>query len=632
MFVVQVIPLIKTTKIEELSYFSKTNYEIGTFLEVPIRKKTYFAMVIKSESVDNLKTDLRKADFALKKLPEQKFQSLIPESLRNLAKELTKIYPASTGSLLYQLIPSDIKNGFYRYPLVSSLTHKEETAPQILTDTTENRFVTYLSYVRSIMARRGSVLFVVPSSAHIAYAKKRLAKGINNRLVVFSPLQSKKDRLKSYEAFEDTSISKVIITTPSFAYLDRVDLLSIVIENSASKLYKNRKKPYLDHKVALTELSKITGRELLLGDILPKVEDEHFRRLDFFITQGEETKRITFPVPFSVIKQKDKPTSEEPFSLFSPTLKKHIENSLASRERIFLFGARRGLAPVVACNDCGYIFRCPDSLTPYSLLRTFRKGDGEEERWFVSSVSGRRERAADICPNCGSWRLGERGIGIQQVLNECKTIFPDTNILLADNSTLTTAVKAKKLITEFYDNRGVILIGTPIIIPFLFEKGVDLSAIISFDATRSNPTWRADEETFRLLLQLREISHKELLVQTRFETDDLLNYAKQGDLEKFYNDQLDLRKNLEYPPFSQFILLSYVGKKEIINEIDQKIKLLTQKYPGVFYNNPLSTPEKTLRYVLFRLENKTEQVQNFIKIIKELPLFIKIEIDPDRIV
>jgi len=632
MFVVQVIPLVKTTKIENLSYFSRTNYEVGTFLEVPIRKKNYFAMVVKSEPVDDLKADLRKADFALKKLPEQKFQSLIPESLRKLAKELTKIYPTSTGQTLYQLIPSDIRNGSYKYPLVSSLTHKEETTPQILSDTTKNRFITYRSYIRSIMARRGSVLFVVPSSAHIAYAKKCLSKGIGDRLVVFSPLQSKKDRFKSYEAFEDTTISKVIITTPAFAYLDRVDLLSIIIENSASSLYKNRKKPYIDHKVALTELAKITGRELLLGDILPKAEDEHFRRLDFFITHGEETKRITFPTPFSIIKQKDKPTSEEPFSLFSPTLKKRIENSIAARERIFLFGARRGLAPAVACNDCGHIFRCPDSLTPYSLLRTFRKSDGGEERWFVSSVSGRRERAADLCPTCGSWRLGERGIGIQQVLNECESLFPQTKILLADSTTLTTAAKAKKIIADFYENRSIILIGTPIIIPFLFEKGVDLSAVISFDATRSNPTWRADEDTFRLLLQLREISHKELLVQTRFEADDLLNYAKQGNLESFYNDQLELRKNLEYPPFSQFVLLSFMGKKDVVNETEQKIKLLTQKYPGTFYSNPLSTPEKTLRYALFRFEPKPDEIQNFINLIRELPAFIKIEIDPNRIV
>jgi hypothetical protein len=73
--------------------------------------------------------------------------------------------------------------------------------------------------------------------------KKHLSSGIEDRIVKFSPYQTKKQRQRAYEAFEDTTIAKVIITTPTHAYLDRVDLLSIVIERSASNLYKNRTRP-----------------------------------------------------------------------------------------------------------------------------------------------------------------------------------------------------------------------------------------------------------------------------------------------------------------------------------------------------------------------------------------------------
>ncbi len=474
-------------------------------------------------------------------------------------------------------------------------------------------------------------MFVIPNSVDLEYAHSHLSHGIEDRIVKFSPQQSKTERKKAYAAFEDTSIAKVILTTPSHAYLDRVDLLSIIIERSANNLYKDRTRPYLDHRTALITQAKVTGRSILLGDILPRAEDEHYRRTEKYLTHNEETKRIAFSTPFTIIEQKDKPSPHLPFLLFSTELKKRINSTLESRGRVFLYGARRGISPVVACIDCGFIFRCPDSNTPYSLLRTYKK-DGEEERWFVSSTSGRRVRAADTCTDCGSWRLKQRGIGIQHVFDEAVANFPNQTVLLFDNTTAATKKRAEKIIDEFYSKRGVILIGTTMTLPYLTLRGVDLSAIISLDATRSNPTWRADEDTFRLLLQLREISHKEVLVQTRTPPDELINYVKTGSLENFYSDELALRESLNYPPFSTFVLLSWTGTKEFILSTEETIKALTKPYNGLFYSNPTFGQGKLLRHSLFRLPVGSKEYKALIDIIRNLPPYVRVEIDPSRIV
>ena len=631
MFVIQVIPLIKDTKINNLSYFSSTNYEIGTFVEVPIRKKTYRAIVVESKPVSEHKSSLKTAHFTLHKLPEQKNISVIPSCLRETAQTLTETYPTTTGGVLYQILSPDVRNGDYQYPNISSLTHKEETTPQILTDTIKNRYMSYRSHIRSVLARRGSVMFVVPNSVDLDYAEKNLMTGIEDRVVKFSPHQTKRERIKAYEAFEDTTIAKVILTTPTHAYLDRVDLLSIIIERSGSNLYKVRTRPYLDHRTALITHAKTTGRNILLGDILPRTEDEFFRRNEIYYTYNEETKRIAFPTPLTIIEQQDKPTAEIPFSLFSNELKKRINSTLEGRGRVFMYGARRGISPVVICIDCGFIFRCPDSHTPYSLLKTTAK-TGEEERWFVSSTSGRRVRASDTCDQCGSWRLRQRGIGIQQVYDECLTTFPNQPVILFDNTTADTRKKAEKIITDFYEKRNVILVGTQMTIPYLTKNGTDLSAIISLDATRSNPTWRADEDVFRLLLELREISNKEVVIQTRSKPDDLLNYATTGNLDNFYSDEISLREQLGYPPFSTFILLSYAGNKNTIEEVESQVKHFTKSYEGNYYSNPFSQNDKILRYALFRIPANSKKLRDFIDIIRHLPPYIKIEIDPSRIV
>jgi primosomal protein N' (replication factor Y) len=370
---------------------------------------------------------------------------------------------------------------------------------------------------------------------------------------------------------------------------------------------------------------------LLLGDVLPRTETEAKRREEFYSTEGEQTKRIAFAAPLTIIEQKDIPTPGTPFSLFSKKLQESVSTTLSGRGRVFLYSARRGLAPVVSCIDCGHIFRCPNSGTPFSLIRTIN-AKGEEERWFVSRVSGRRTRAADTCDNCGSWRLRERGIGIQSVYDDCLERFPGQEIILFDHITASTPKRAQALIEKFYAARGTMLIGTQMALPYLSTRGVTLTAVTSLDAARATPTWRSDETHLRLLLNLRELSEKEVIVQTRTTPDALLKSAEAGTIESFYTEELALREALRYPPFYTFIVLSWQGTKTAIEKTEIEIKNRTSAYEGTFYSDPLSTSTKILRHALFRLPAKSPERLELITLLRHFPPYIKIEIDPNRIV
>lgn len=370
MFVIQVTPLIRGTQLESLSYYSGQAYEIGSFIEVPIRGKKQAAIVTDTKSVSSTKTALKAATFSLRKLPLQPNPVILPKSIRNTAEELTKIYPASIGSILYSLLPADIRNGSRKYPPLQTSTHNEDSTPQLLTSRIDERFHIYQSQIRSTFAHRGSVLFVVPTAVEVEYAIKKLSQGIEERVIVFSPTQTKRQRDSALQKLADTTTAKLIITTPAFAYFERVDLIHIIIEQSASSYYVTRQRPYIDHRDALMAYARVSGRSILLGDTVPRTEDEARRREEFYFTYGEEVKRMAFSSPLSIITQKDKPKSESPFQLFSNELIVSVRRALEGRGHVFFYAARRGLAPVVACIDCGYIFRCPDSNTPYSLVRT----------------------------------------------------------------------------------------------------------------------------------------------------------------------------------------------------------------------------------------------------------------------
>lgn len=631
MYVIHVTPLIRGTNLESLSYFSSVEYPVGSFLSVPVRGKNQPAIVTSSKPVSTTKTALKAATFSLRKLPTQENFIVLPQTIRDTAQALSQIYPTSSGALLYTLLPPEVRNGVRPYPNINIANHEEESTPQILTARLDERLIHYKSLIRTTFAHRGSVLLVVPTTAEIDYIYQELQQGIEDRVVRLSASDTKKVRDDAFEKLQDTSLARLIITTPAYAYIERVDLTTIIVEQSANQHYRVRQRPYLDHRDALRTYAKVSGRSIVFGDTVPRTEEEALRREERYLTFAEEVKRIAFPSPLTIVRQKDKPQPDVPFKLLSPELIRGVTRTLEAKGKVFLFTARRGLAPVVACIDCGYIFRCPDSNTPYSLIRTYSK-QNEEERWFVSSTSGRKVRAADVCAVCGSWRLRERGIGIQQVYDELLEQLPGNSVTLLDGQVAPTTKKAQTIANEFFKVRSGILLGTQLAVPYLI-KGIDFSAIVSLDATRAIPTWRADESLFRLLLKLREVTAKEVLVQTRTEPDLLLTHATRGALERFYDDEIALRKMLLYPPFARFILLTWIGNTESAKETQKRIQATLGTKDIEYYFNPNSTPTKTCGHALIRIElvanQKSEALYEKLRV---LPPYIKVEIDPERIV
>ena len=176
------------------------------------------------------------------------------------------------------------------------------------------------------------------------------------------------------------------------------------------------------------------------------------------------------------------------------------------------------------------------------------------------------------------------------------------------------------------------MIGTQVALPFL-SQGVDVSAVISLDATRAIPTWKADESLFRLLLRLRECTSKEVLVQTRTEPDNLLIHATRGATERFYDEEIALREMLQYPPYNTFILLTWAGSPTSVLELGKPVEEILSSVEPQYYYNPNSTPKKTLRHALLRVpQSVTSLPAELITTLRRLPPYVKVEINPERIV
>ena len=627
MFVITVVPLKRGITIDTLTYFSHIPYTPGVMVRVPVRETEILGLVTEAQPVSTAKTALRAATFSLKKLPHQEVVATLSDAYIKTAQKLSSYYAASLGAILYSLLPPEIQAGDIQLPHTRHFESKVQHVPEVFQAMRTERHRAYKSLVRETFAHSGSVLCVAPSSAEADILKNVLSHGIEDRVITLTTAATKSELKKAYAELEDFSKTKLIIVTPSHAMIERHDITLTIVEHARSSYYQELTRPHLDTRIVLQTHASYTGRRILFGDLVPRTEEELKRRNDVYLTFGETPKRLELPGKIEIINLAPKPGVEAAFSIFSDEAIEQMKDARKRKGRVFLLAARRGLAPIVICLDCGFIFRSKESGAPYSLIRTYK--NGVEERWFVCGASGERVRAHETCTECGSWRLKERGIGVQQVHDELHKIFPQTPIILFDHITARTYKKATFLRDTFYETKGSILLGTQMAIPYLHTP-ITTSIVVNMDALRTIPTWRLEEENLALLLALREISLEKVLVQTRTQNEELLTYAKQGTIETFYSDELLLRKNFNYPPNCTFVHLTWQGNLKIVQEIKALITTVFESYTPLLYEHPTASSDNPIYYALMRIPEWPNAT--LVEKLRTLPPSVRIMINPDKIV
>jgi primosomal protein N' (replication factor Y) (superfamily II helicase) len=629
MFVIEVVPLRRGIGIDTLSYFGSESYPIGTLLSIPVRSQVILGLVTNVNEVSAAKTALRAATFSLRRLPlQESVQTLSPAYIKT-AELLGNEYGTHIGNILFNLLPPEIQRGDVALPHTLSVEVKERHIPELLQATREERYATYRSLVRETFAHGSSVLLVAPTSTEAEELRRALERGIEDRIILLTSVLGKRDLKKAYEALEDFSHAKLIIATPSHALIERHDVTRVILEESRSPHYKERVRPYLDYRDVIRIHAGECGRRLLFGDLLPRTEEEEARREDRMLTLGETPKRLQLPGKLNIVTMPEKMELGKTLPIFTEEMSMLIKEVRKKKSHLFIFSARRGLSPVVACQDCGHIFRSPESGAPYSLLRVMK--NGAEERFFVCSTSGERVRAADVCTQCGSWKLRERGIGIQYVHDELRKIAKDTPLVLFDHTTATTYKKAHFLKEAFYGTKGAIMLGTYMALPYLTEP-IENALIVSMDALLTTPTWRLEEENLALLLRLRETTTNSVFLQSKSKDHDLFSYAKHAEVERFYTDEISLRKTFNYPPFAHFIHLTWQDTAENAKKIEEVVTTLLTPFGVTTYQSPLSPKNSIVLHGLIRTQESLWPNPEIVSALKQLPPSIRVVHNPDRIV
>jgi len=247
--------------------------------------------------------------------------------------------------------------------------------------------------------------------------------------------------------------------------------------------------------------------------------------------------------------------------IFTPQLKEAITQRLERKEQTILFLNRRGYSTSLQCTQCGYVANCPNC----SVSLTFHRRDQR----LACHVCGHTEPVPAICPNpkCKNPAIRYSGLGTEKVEDILAKLFPEARIKRMDSDTLKRKDDYRRILGDFRAGKTDILVGTQMIAKGLHFPNVTLVGIICADLALHLADFRAAERTFQLITQVagragRGDIEGEVVVQSFTPFHPAIQYARRHDFVGFYEQEIQFREQLKYPPVSRVALLTLKGRNE----------------------------------------------------------------------
>jgi len=593
MYIATVIPLAKGSYQKEyLSYFSATDIPLGSIVAIPIRSRIIDAIVINIEEARNIKSDIKNAQYQLKKIIKVKGDSPFDRNFFDACQMMKNYTISNTGSIIKSLLPSvyllniqKLKDAIITDGV--SITNEKIKQEKLIFQTNfSDRLAFYRTLIREAFAKKESIFICLPTHFDIELFNRELSRGIEQYSFTFHSNMTSKTLINKYNTLIKEPHPILMIATGIFMFIPRHDIKTIILENESSDVYKQINRPYIDIRNFVEILSSISKTKLIFGDTLLRPETLYRHEIGEF---GE------IAPPLYRFQQEDKENKiidmkeevdekgKKIFKTISSETKKMIDEAISLDKSVFLFSARKGLAPITVCNDCGSTLLCPSCSCPIVLYggKQLSANKTLTKRIFMCNKCGQKEDTETRCPHCQSWNLTPLGIGTDKVYEEIKNLYPKIKIIQIDKEATPRDVDAKNAIAEFTKNTPSILIGTEMVFSHLEEK-IYASAVISLDGLFSIPSFNITQKILHTIEKLNAITVKNIIIQTRIPENKILEYIKSGNVLPLCREEIKERKDFNYPPFKRLIKISFEGTAketelarkwidEILGEYDPQI-------------------------------------------------------------
>ena len=417
----------------------------------------------------------------------------------------------------------------------------------------------YLQLIGEVLKKEKTAIVLVPEISLTPQMVDRfIARFGEEKIAVLHSKLSIGERFDQWNKIKNGEC-KIVIGARSAIFAPVENLGLIVIDEEHDSSYKSETNPRYNAKELAGYIAKKNNIPLVLGSATPdictyyKAENKQIELLELSRRANDSN------LPDVEIIDLKQELANGNRSILSTKLYSEIEENLRNKRQTILFLNRRGYSTFVMCRDCGYVVKCKNcNITMTYHLKTNK---------LKCHYCGHEEKSINTCPECNSKNIKYFGTGTQKLEQEINKMFPEASTIRMDVDTVSKKNSHEEILNKFKNENIDILIGTQMVVKGHHFPNVTLVGVIAADSSLYIEDYRANERTFQILTQVagragREKLPGKVIVQTYNPDNFAIECSKKQDYNIFYETEIELRKQLKYPPFCDIISIGLVDSNE----------------------------------------------------------------------
>ncbi len=619
MWVIRALPLSVSPYVSELTYYATEKIAEGCIIKIQIRGKDEYGLVTHTSPLEEEKQTLKGSSFTLKKLSRPDPAPLVRRGFLRACFEAAMYEAVSPSALIATLIPTAILKKRASLPPCTDEEKESSVAyePLIFAEPRHERIREYRKLARESLARGLSILIICPTVVETKRLAEELSHGIEDYVECFHGALSEKRMVDVWKHSLETKQPRVIVGTLLALSIPRMDIGTIILEREGARSYERDEKPYAHGARVAEWIAKTLRVRFILSGTVPSVTLAHRKLRGDVQDYGLFSGRITGAAP-DVVDMRTFTKEKGGWAPLSPLALSTIRQMRTDKQRVLIIAARRGLAPLTVCDDCGTALTC----AVCSSHLVLHKDDTPK---FLCHHCGTEESASVRCIKCGGWRLTTLGVSVDRILEALAPEFKEEILVATADSG--TRNDIEKIVGQFKGEGSGILVGTELLVPYIPDH-LPCVVVASVDSFLGIPEYTSTERVFTLLCELRSRSEQCFILQTRAPEHRAIRAAVDGMLLPFYKDELRDREKFVYPPSATLLRFTVTGKQETVLSHTRELMAALEKFsPQLLPSRSAKRGQSDMR-LLIRLGEGAWIDGKLLRFIKMLPPTITVRVNP----
>lgn len=591
---------IDTPHLNSLDYISVPGVGVGSLVSVPFGRQQLTGLVTSLEASSSYPPDkLKTIDSVCSALAPLSTDWL------DLCQFAARYYLRSLGEVMLPSLPLSLRSAarWGKLATVINKHHEQENTPlpadnptslPLLTSsqqqvverlnqavgggyaafllygvTGSGKTEVYLRFMRALLEQNNhsQILLLVPEINLTPQLEAELKRRFPNQtLAVLHSGLAEGARTKAWLAAH-LGQARIVLGTRLAILASLPHLAAIIVDEEHDPSYKQQEGlRYSARDLAVWRACQLSI-PIVLGSATPSLESwwySHASRHRYHRLVLPERAQTQAVLPdIKVINLDDERKLQRPLqSGISQPLLQAIKLRLSRCEQSLLYLNRRGYAPVINCDACGWLSHCHRC----SAYLVFHR-EPDNKNILRCHYCGAEAQAPRHCPDCGNVDLTPLGHGTQRIEETLAALFPHANIARIDADTTRGKGGAQKLFDAVHHGTVDILIGTQMVAKGHDFQRITLVGILNADAALYSQDFRASERLFAQLMQVagragRAGLRGEVLVQTRYPQADIYRALLQHDYPGYAEALLAQRQKAGLPPFAFQALLTVEARSQ----------------------------------------------------------------------